>query len=367
MKTEVLPIDPLTPAAEFIRRAAEVLRRGGTVAFPTETVYGLGANAWDAAAVRRIFIAKGRPSDNPLIVHVAHRRGVEEVVRAVPPEAEELMRSFWPGPLTLVLPRHPAVPDAVTGGLETVGVRMPAHPVALAFIEAAGVPVAAPSANRSGRPSPTEAGHVLEDLDGRIDLVLDAGPTGVGVESTVLDLTCRPPVLLRPGGVTLEELRSVLGEVAVGGPAGAAEQPRSPGMKYAHYAPRAPMVVVEGPVSPSALAQAVWVLATEEAKAGRRVGILATAETAPFYQQMASTRLPAGTFSPLVLVVGERSRLATVAAGLFATLRRFDASGVDAIVAEGVPEEGIGLAIMNRLRKAAGYRIRRVSPPGGPG
>src|SRR6266511_1173404 len=231
--------------ADAVRRAAEVIRAGGLVAFPTETVYGLGADALSAAAVTRIFEAKERPRGNPLIVHLADLSALEEVVARVPARVEDMARRFWPGPLTLVLPRAPAVPLVTTGGLETVAVRVPAHPVAQALLHAASRPIAAPSANRSGRPSPTRAEHVREDLDGRIEIILDGGPTPVGVESTVLDMTSEPPTLLRPGGVTLEELTDCLGEVGVLGSDDEEAAGRSPGLRYRHYAPRAQVIIVE--------------------------------------------------------------------------------------------------------------------------
>ncbi|MCG0239557.1 MAG: threonylcarbamoyl-AMP synthase [Firmicutes bacterium] len=347
MATRILKVDPRRPDPDALAEAGAVIRRGGLVAFPTETVYGLGASALDPEAVRRIFAAKGRPADNPLIVHVADAQDLDRVVREVPAVARELMARFWPGPLSLALPRRPEVPDAVTAGLPTVGVRMPDHPVALGLIRAAGVPIAAPSANLSGRPSPTRAEHVLEDLDGRVDLILDGGETGVGLESTFVDLTARPPVLCRPGGITLAQLAEVLGEVRVD-PAVLGKEPqgppRSPGQKYAHYAPRAPVVLVEGPLS--RVQERIRSLIAEEAARGRRVGVLASAESRGLYP------------APVVVEVGSRSDLARVAANLFAALRSLDAQGADIILAEGFPEEGIGLAIMNRLRKAAGQVVR---------
>lgn len=347
--TKVLRVDAAHPELEAMARAADIIRQGGIVAFPTETVYGLGANAMDAAAVARIFAAKGRPSDNPLIVHVADREQLAGVVGELPPIVERLMAKFWPGPLTLVLPKRPVIPEAVTCGLSTVGVRMPNHPVALALIRAAGVPLAAPSANKSGRPSPTAAEHVLEDLAGRIPLVLDGGETGLGLESTVLDMTVDPPVLLRPGGVTLEQICAVIGPVEVapavhGGEAG--EAPRSPGMKYTHYAPKAQVLLVEGPVLH--MQDKIRDLTREFQEEGKRVGIMCSAESRGVYQ------------SEVVLEYGTREDLAGVASDLFSTLRAFDRHKVDVILAEGVPATGIGLAIMNRLRRAAGGQVVQV-------
>ena len=230
-----------------VRDAAAILRRGGLVGIPTETVYGLGADALNEEAVVRIFLAKGRPQDNPLIIHVPDASWLEQYCRDVPPEAYRLAERFWPGPLTMILPRRDIVPLQTTGGLETVGVRCPDHPVTLAIIEAAGVPIAAPSGNTSGRPSPTTAAHMIEDMDGKIDGIVDGGPCTVGVESTIIDLTVTPPRLLRPGGLPLEALEEVLGEVsvdkAVTGLLAAGEHPRAPGMKYRHYAPHAPVTV----------------------------------------------------------------------------------------------------------------------------
>ncbi|WP_018132989.1 L-threonylcarbamoyladenylate synthase [Effusibacillus pohliae] len=346
-----------------IERAAELLRQGELVAFPTETVYGLGAHAMDAAAVDKIFQAKGRPADNPLIVHIAHRVQLADLADNLPPVAEKLIESFWPGPLTLVLPRQPGVPDRVTAGLSTVAVRMPNHPVALSLLQTAGVPVAAPSANRSGRPSPTAAVHVLEDLDGKITAVVDGGTTGVGVESTVLDVTVDPPMILRPGGVTKEMLRQVIGPLqedlslkrnsgeemdpalAPAANGRIATAPRSPGMKYTHYAPRGEMWIVEGPVDKQV--ELIQTLVDKSTAEGTRTGVLTTDEHQAAYRADA------------VLSCGKREALETVAAGLYGVLRRFDELGVERIYAESFPEAGIGAAIMNRLRKAAGYRVIR--------
>jgi L-threonylcarbamoyladenylate synthase len=347
MQTVILKCPP-----DDLEEAARILRRGGLVAFPTETVYGLGANALDEEAVAAIFHAKGRPADNPLIVHLASVDDLPQVVASAPPEAAILARRFWPGPLTLVLPRKEGVPLITTGGLETVAVRVPDHPLALELISRSKVPVAGPSANLSGRPSPTTAAHVLEDLGGKVDVIIDGGPTGVGVESTVLDLTASPPVLLRPGGVTWEALEEVLGKVILD-PAILAKEPietgpvRSPGMKYRHYAPKAKVYLVEGQDADRVAAR-VDSLAAELAAAGMRVGILATAEGAAQCQR------------GLVLIGGSRRDPAALAASLFAHLRTFDHLDVDVVVVEGIKPVGLGLAVMNRLRKAAGYNIVEV-------
>jgi len=350
INTKYITVDPLHPEPGPLEEGGAILRRGGLVAFPTETVYGLGANALDGRAVAGIFEAKGRPADNPLIVHVAGKEAVSGLVKKITGAAEALMKAFWPGPLTIILPVGETVPAQVTAGLDTVAVRMPDHPVALGLIRAAGVPVAAPSANTSGRPSPTTARHVLNDLGGRIDLILDGGPAGVGVESTVVDLTVTVPLVLRPGGVTPEDLNKVLGAVAVDPAARSGfkgeGRPRSPGMKYAHYAPRAPLFLVEGEAE--AAAAKIMDLAREHRAQGRRVGILSYTGGRDF------------SVAGEVVHAGRRDRPDTVAAVLYAALRRFDEMNVDVILAEGLADRGVGLAVMNRLRKAAGGRIIRV-------
>lgn len=349
LKTRLVRVDSVEPEAEALQEAASLIRRGDVVAFPTETVYGLGADATNAQAVERIFVAKGRPADNPLIVHVASRSDVMQVAAYLPPLAERLIDRFWPGPLTIVLPKRETLPDIVSAGLSSVGVRMPRHPVALALIRAAGVPLAAPSANLSGRPSPTVAGHVLEDLEGRIGLVVDAGETGVGIESTVVDLTTDPPILLRPGGVTLEELLEVLGPVTVDRSVTSTEfgeTPRSPGMKYTHYAPKAKVILIDGPVL--RMQERIRDLLFEFESEGTRVGVMCSVESRGAYK------------APIVLEYGSREDPAAVASGLFNTLRAFDRHNVDVVLVESVPSQGIGLAIMNRLLRAAGGRVITV-------
>lgn len=343
-KTTCWKVDANRPGPEVIRRAGLLLRRGGLVAFPTETVYGLGADAFNGRAVAAIFTAKGRPVDNPLIVHLARGEDIAQVAAGIPPVAEKLVRHFWPGPLTLVLPGRGSLPREVTAGLDTVAVRVPDHPVALALIREAGVPVAAPSANASGRPSPTTAAHVLADLDGRIDALLDAGPCGLGVESTVLDLTGEVPLVLRPGGVTLRQLQEVAGPVALdpaaagrGGNRG--QKPRSPGLKYRHYAPRAPLLLLEGDRD-KVLAE-LERLAREHARRGARVGLLCTREAASRFRDY------------IVQAPGRRGDVSSLARNLYGALRALDEAGVDVILAEGTGEEDLGLAVMNRLRRAA--------------
>ncbi|GGA45924.1 threonylcarbamoyl-AMP synthase [Kroppenstedtia guangzhouensis] len=327
-----------------IREAATLLREGRLVAFPTETVYGLGASATDPEAVASIYKAKGRPSDNPLIVHLADEQGLKDWVREIPESGCLLARRFWPGPLTLILPHRGNLAPQVTAGLPTVGVRIPSHPVALALLKNSGLPVAAPSANRSGKPSPTEAGHVRTDLAGRIDGILDGGATGVGVESTVVDVTVTPPVLLRPGGITLEMLREVVGEVRVDpGLQEERKSPRSPGMKYRHYAPRGEMWVItgEGEEQVNRIQQMV----DEAVRSGKKTGILCTEEHASRYR------------ADWVVVCGTRSRPDTIARELYAALRRFDEVGAQWIAAEGFPPRGVLYSVMNRLSKAAEGRV----------
>jgi L-threonylcarbamoyladenylate synthase len=345
--TRILIVNPSHPEPEPIAAAATCLRVGGLVAFPTETVYGLGVSALDAAAVRRLFAAKGRPSNDPLIVHVADVEHLAALAAVRPPVVDALAARFWPGPLTLVLPRSPLVPDDVTGGLDTVAIRVPAHPVAQALLRAAAIPVAAPSANLFSRPSPTQAAHVLDDLDGRIDLVLDGGPTQVGVESTVLDLSGEVPTVLRPGAVTLALLRPLLPDVRMRGQDGGAQEAlRSPGLLTRHYSPRAPLTLYEGP-SAVVLRRIADDIRVAQA-AGRRVGVLLGDDD----------ELPA--WRVVRPALGRSGDAAAIAARLYAALRELDAAGVDEILARALPElDGLGPAIGDRLRRAAAGRIVR--------
>ena len=337
MNTEAL-------TARDVDRAAAILRAGGLVGIPTETVYGLGANGLDPDAVAHIFQAKGRPQDNPLILHIPSADHLERYCEKIPDRAYALAEAYWPGPLTMILWRKPIVPDVVTAGLDTVGMRCPSHPVCRAILEAADVPVAAPSGNTSGRPSPTTAAHMWEDMDGKIDAIVDGGPCSVGVESTIVDLTETPPRLLRPGGITLEQLENVLGEVAVD-PAvtrlmGAGERPRAPGMKYRHYAPRAPVTVVAGDPQKSA--------AYIAAHAGREDGVICFDEFAFLFTGQEVEKLgPAAD-------KGEQAR------HIFDALRAFDHTQVKAIWAQCPDPAGLGLAITNRLNKAAGFHVIQV-------
>jgi L-threonylcarbamoyladenylate synthase len=346
--TLLLKVDPETPEPEKIQAAAAFIKKGGLVAFPTETVYGLGADALNAAAVQALFEAKKRPLDNPPIIHVENINDVYRLATQVPPETEKLMRTFWPGPLTLVFKRSSIVPDVTVAGLDTVAIRMPQHNVALALIRASGCPIAAPSANLAGKPSPTSAKHVFDDLNGRIDVVLDGGITRIGVESTVLDLSVDPPMVLRPGGTPFEALQKALGSVQLH-PFVVAEKElplgkaRSPGMRHKHYAPNAKVLLVEGSVA--AVTAKIKELVDDYRLEACKVGVLATDETAAQYG------------ADVVKSLGSRFNLAVVAQNLFRLLREFDAEGVDVIIAEGVPADGLGLAVMNRLRKASAYNI----------
>ena len=347
-ETLLLKVDSENPDSAIIQFAAKIIRSGGLVAFPTETVYGLGADALNAEAVLALFEAKKRPLDNPPIVHVASKSEVFKFAKDVSAKAERLMEEFWPGPLTLVFKRSKIIPEVTVAGLDTVAIRMPKHKVALELISVSGCSIAAPSANLAGKPSPTSAKHVNEDLNGRIDAILDGGPTRIGLESTVLDMTVDPPMLLRPGGATLEDLKNVLGDVKIH-PFVEAEkelavaEARSPGMRHKHYAPKAEVLLVEGKVP--AVTAKVTELANSYKRQGAKVGILVTDETRTAYQD------------GIVASLGSNHNLASVAQNLFRLLREIDAQNVDIILVEAVSSEGLGLAIMNRLRKASGYHI----------
>ncbi len=334
---------------EMIRRAGEILRSGGLVAFPTETVYGLGGNALDEASSAKIYAAKGRPSDNPLIVHIERLEDLELLVTEIPQSALILAQAFWPGPLTMILPKSPIVPDTTTGGLKTVAVRMPNHPAALELIRAAGGFVAAPSANTSGRPSPTSAAHVIEDLDGRIDCIIDGGSVGIGLESTIVDLTGETPEILRPGYISRAMLEEVLGKVTVDKGLTSEDEkvrPRAPGMKYRHYAPKAQLTIVEG--EENDVVRTIQELVRKDTAAGLKVGIIAAIESAGRYGE--------GT----VRAAGTRNDERTIAMHLYALLREFDELETDRIYSEAFEEGQLGDAIMNRLLKAAGHHVIRA-------
>ena len=323
------------------RVAGAIIKKGGTVAFPTETVYGLGADALNPDAVKKIFEAKARPPDNPLIVHISSKEHLQDLVADIPERAFDLMDAFWPGPLTLIFKRKEIVPDIVTAGLDTVAVRMPDNSIALLLIVESGTPIAAPSANLSGMPSPTTAQHVIADLDGRIDAVIDGGAVKIGVESTVVDMTSGIPAILRPGGIGIDEIRDVIGEVVIGYPDRLLEEgevARSPGMKYTHYSPETRMVLVAG----EHVVDRACEFVSDYHGRGLRVGLLATEETAEH------------VIADEIFILGMRDDLAMVASNLFAGLRYLDGRNVDVIIADGsMSDDGIGAAVLNRLRKAA--------------
>ena len=334
---------------EIITEAGGILKDGGLVAFPTETVYGLGGNALDEQAAEKIYAAKGRPSDNPLIVHIAEFEALNKIAAEIPEEAKMLADAFWPGPLTMIFQKTDLVPMGTTGGLNTVAVRMPDHPVALALIRAAGGYIAAPSANTSGRPSPTCAAHVQEDLDGRIEMILDGGPVGIGLESTIVDLSEGVPTILRPGYINQQMLEEVIGKTEIDRAILSDDsgiKPKAPGMKYRHYAPHADLQLVEGETD--RVVEVINNLVKEKLAEGKKVGVICTDET--------RVRYPQGE----VRSVGLRAKEETIAHNLFAVLREFDDLNVDCIYSESFSKDHLGQAIMNRLTKAAGYHILNV-------
>lgn len=330
---------------QVLQQAGEILRAGGLVAFPTETVYGLGANALDAEAAAKIYAAKGRPSDNPLIVHIAETDALDLIVEEVPETAKKLAEKFWPGPLTMIMKKSSVVPYGTTGGLDTVAVRMPSHPVALEMIRCGGGYIAAPSANTSGRPSPTLASHVADDMEGIIPMILDGGPVGIGIESTIVDLTEEIPTILRPGFITKEMLEEVVGEVQIdkGLSADSKTPPKAPGMKYRHYAPKAELIVVEG--KGTAVVEKINALMKENEKQGIIAGVIGTEETKQLYH------------SRYVKSLGKREDELSISSHLYQILREFDESDADVIYSESFAGGSMGSAIMNRLLKAAGHKI----------
>ena len=349
METKLVKIHQIEESLEEIEEAARLIQQGEVVAFPTETVYGLGGNGLMEEAVRKIYQAKGRPSDNPLILHISDIDMIEELTEDVPDTARKAMECFWPGPMTVILKKSDKVPRCVTGGLETVAVRMPSDPTARELIRRAEVPIAAPSANTSGRPSPTKAEHVWEDLNGKIPMILDGGPVKVGVESTIIDFTVDPPVILRPGRITREELENVIGcEVQMNTSLKASDKgvPKAPGMKYKHYAPKARMILVLG--STEKTAAKINEMVCESHKLGHKAGVIATDESLGAYQ------------ADEVVSVGTRKNMETVMSGLYDVLRGFDKKDVDIIYSEGFEGEPLEEAVMNRLVKAAGHEIIRV-------
>lgn len=349
METKVYKLDNSAMRRQIIKEAAAVIQSGGLVAFPTETVYGLGADALCPAAAKKIYAAKGRPSDNPLIVHIARWQDLLFIAKEIPEKAEKLADAFWPGPLTMIVNKNDRTPYETTGGMDTVAVRMPSHPVALELIRESGCLIAAPSANASGRPSPTVAGHVAQDLSGKIPMILDGGEVGIGIESTIIDLTEEIPMILRPGYITKDMLEDVIGEVCMD-PGLTAEdsgaKPKAPGMKYRHYAPEAELKIVDG--SRDAVVQAINELTKEQHKQGKKVGVIGTDETAARYQ------------GDLILSVGSREDEDEIARHMYRILREFDKSGIDIIYSESFATPRIGQAIMNRLLKAAGHQVITV-------
>ena len=387
MQTKVVKIDSANIDDAAMKEACDLIRAGELVAFPTETVYGLGADALHPEASKKIYAAKGRPSDNPLIVHISKFEDLVSIAREVPPQAKKLADAFWPGPLTMIVWKNDRVPYETTGGMDTVAIRMPDDPVANRLIALAGVPVAAPSANTSGRPSPTTADHVWQDMNGRIDMIIDGGPVGIGVESTIVDVSSAVPAVLRPGAITMEMLEEVLGEVSVDpailGPLSADVRPKAPGMKYKHYAPKADLTLVEPGTGADresraeqvtgaeqkngadrntgaypetgldetqlqAMIRKVRELSREKIEAGYKVGVICTDESRDCYTDGE------------VRSIGARKSQPSVAHNLYALLREFDDLGVDYIFSESFPKDHLGQAIMNRLSKAAGYKIVKV-------
>ncbi|MDE4542813.1 L-threonylcarbamoyladenylate synthase [Thermoanaerobacterium sp. R66] len=344
--TKVVKLDRDNPDMILIDEAATILLNGGLVAFPTETVYGIGANSLNPDAVAKIFIAKGRPQDNPLILHIAEFQDLFKYAKNVPNDALKLARQFWPGPLTMIFEKSDIVPPINTAGMNTVAIRMPSNKIAHALIKRAGVPVSAPSANLSGKPSPTDASHVISDLYGRVDMIIDGGSCDVGVESTVVDMTGEIPTILRPGGITKEMIMEVVGSVDVDPivykKPSLDVKPKSPGMKYKHYSPDAEVYIVKGNIGD--VIKKIQELTEFQLNNGKKVGIMATEQTCEKYR------------NGEVLVVGSREKPETIAKNLFRCLREFDKKGVDVVYAEGFDYDEIGLAIMNRLEKAAGYK-----------
>ncbi len=349
METERIVLDREAEGNFDFGKAISIIRDGGLVAFPTETVYGLGGDATNPEASKKIYAAKGRPSDNPLIVHIHAFSQLESIASEVPEEARKLNDAFWPGPLTMIVKKNDVIPYETTGGLDTVAVRMPSHPIAKAFLEQSDVMIAAPSANTSGRPSPTKAEHVLHDLDGKIDCVIDGGSCDIGLESSIIDLSTEVPTILRPGYINKEMFEKVLGKEVIIDPgilsvnADKGFKPKAPGMKYKHYAPKGDLVVVEGDVDK--VVERINKLAAEAKKAGKKVGVIATDETKNRYD------------ADVVVTIGDRHDEDSIARHLYGVLRDFDDSNVTTIYSESFGTPRIGMAIMNRLLKAAGHQV----------
>ncbi len=349
METKIITVEQEKIAEELLREAGRILQTGGLVAFPTETVYGLGGDALNKDSSRKIYAAKGRPSDNPLIVHICCMEDLAKIVAEIPREAELLAKAFWPGPLTMILPKSDAVPYETTGGLDTVAVRMPSHPVALKLIAYAGGYVAAPSANVSGKPSPTLAKYVVEDMQGKIDMIIDGGEVGIGLESTIIDLTVRPPQILRPGFITQEMLKCVCGQVdedVTMMHVVTDAKPKAPGMKYRHYAPKGDLTIVEG--EPERVIAYINEQSRSMMAKGEKTGVIATDELFNRYE------------AQVIKSIGSRTAENEIGHNLYRILREFDDEQVTQIFSEGFAEKGFGQAIMNRLLKAAGHKIVKL-------
>lgn len=346
IKTKIVKLDPGNIDYEVIKEAAEIINRGGTVVFPTETVYGIGADALNDEAIAKIFEAKGRPQDNPLIVHIAEYDDLQKFVLDIPESSKKLADKFWPGPLTMILFKKDILSDKLSGGLDTVGIRLPSNKIARAIIKESKKPIAAPSANTSGKPSPTEASHVIEDLMGKVDMIIDGGSTYIGLESTVVDMTLDVPMILRPGGITYEDIISVVGKCEYDPAVIKSNEkiiPKSPGQKYRHYHPKAEVILYKGNV------ENIVIKIMEDYEQleseGNKVGIMSTSQTDKYYSNKRT------------ICVGDRTKLLTISSNLFRDLRLFDEMGVDIILAESVSEQGLGKAIMNRLSKASNKTI----------
>lgn len=355
METIIVKIDNLEENKDYISKAADIIKRGGLVGFPTETVYGLGADALNETAAAKIYAAKGRPSDNPLIAHIADISMLKPLVKEIPDKAKILIDKFWPGPMTLIFHKSDAVPKGTTGGLETVAVRMPDNEIARALIKAAGTSIAAPSGNLSGKPSPTIAEHMIDDMDGRIDMIIDGGMVGMGLESTIVDMTCEPPMILRPGFITKEMIEKTIGRVeydkAIFQKPEEGVRPKAPGMKYRHYAPAGEFTMYEGETD--AVAREITAQALIKCKQGYRVGIITTNQHQNLYRDLTAENIE-------VVTIGDEERPETIANNLYKVLRDFDKNGTGYIYGETFSENNLGQAIMNRLTKAAGYNIIRV-------
>ena len=345
MKTIIRNIEKECIEKSVIREAAEIIKKGGTVVFPTETVYGLGADALNEKAAKSIYKAKGRPSDNPLIIHISEYEDLKKITKEIPKNADILINKYWPGPLTIIFKKSNQVPYSTTGGLDTVAVRMPNHQVALELIKASGTCIAAPSANISGRPSPTKGEHVIEDLEGRVNMIIDGGDQKIGIESTIIDLTVTPPVILRPGYITYEMIKEDIIDAKLDNHF-SEEKPKAPGMKYKHYAPKADMVIVTG--ESKGVIEKINTLAEEKKLKGKKVGIIATTESKDLYK------------IGKVISVGKRNSEKEIAKNIYTALREFDRIGVDFIYCESFSDENIGNAIMNRLKKASANNIIKI-------